>query len=90
MKHGLQNIIETGDNFVYYLENFINNDKFIEVHNSKNLPYKLGHNRFSHLNAEEWKDFVNGGLKRHALRSAPSKVHKAPLKGVKLPDSVDW
>jgi C1A family cysteine protease len=37
--------------------NWFENDKFIEITNSKNLSYKVGHNIYSGLNVNEFIDF---------------------------------
>ena len=76
--------------FAHYLENFIENDKFISSHNSKpQTTYKLGHNQFSHLNEDEWRDYVQRGLTR-ARTPLYSQAHRAPADPSSLPDSVDW
>ena len=40
---------------------WVENDKYIEEVNSRNLTYKLGHNQFSGMNNEEYRKFL--GLK---------------------------
>ena len=35
------------------------NDNLIKLHNSKNLTWKLGHNKFSGMNKEEFSNFMN-------------------------------
>jgi hypothetical protein len=52
----------TGQHFVSMLQNFANNDDIVENHNKKVSTYKLGHNKFSHLSLEEWREFVKLGL----------------------------
>ena len=37
---------------------WIENDKYIEEVNSRNLTYKLGHNQFSGMNNEEYRRFL--------------------------------
>jgi len=78
----------SGEVFVHYLSNFIDNDKFIEKQNARvNATYVSGHNQFSHMNREEWAAYVNGGL-AGVRRPASSKVHKAT--DAALPASVNW
>lgn len=78
----------SGEVFVHYLENFIANDQFIEQHNAMGKSFTVGHNKFSHMNAQEWKEYVQaGGVKPQAATSG--KAHVAPA-GVTLPASVDW
>jgi len=81
--------IPSGDRFVHHLQNFANNDDLIEETNAKNLSYKLGHNKFSHLSLEEWKIEVRLGLDR-SNNSAPDSIHEAPADASALPTSVDW
>jgi len=80
----------SGEVFVHYLENFIANDIFIEQHNSMgNSTFTVGHNKFSHLNKDEWSQFVQSGLSRPI--APPSEfVHQAPTDVSALPASVDW
>jgi hypothetical protein len=48
--------IDIKDNyhFGHIFINWLNNDKFIEITNSKNLSYTVGHNSFSGYNLEEF------------------------------------
>jgi len=79
----------SGEVFVHYLENFIANDKFIEQHNAMGKSFTVGHNKFSHMNAEEWKEYVQaGGVKPQP--STAAKVHVSPADASTLPASVDW
>ena len=43
---------------VNIFENWIDNDRFIEEHNSKNLTYFLGHNQFSGMNQLEFSKYL--------------------------------
>lgn len=84
--------IESGVHFVKALENFIANDDYIETHNAANLSYKLGHNQFSHMSVDEWREFVHLGLKKKDLRdpSKPAELHAAPSDVSSLAGEVDW
>lgn len=53
---------ETNEIFIKRLQIFVENDQFIRFHNHKNLPYQLGHNAFSHLTLEEWKQSKHFGF----------------------------
>jgi len=80
----------SGEVFVHYLENFIENDRFIETHNAlENTTFTVGHNKFSHMNSAEWKEFVQSGLSRPIAPASPL-VHQAPADVSALPASVDW
>jgi len=81
--------VPTGEHFVHMLANFANNHDLIEETNAKNLSYKLGHNKFSHLSFEEWKQEVRLGLDRMD-KSTASGVHSAPSDASTLSTSVDW
>jgi C1A family cysteine protease len=54
----------SGSHFVQMLQNFANNDDIIETHNSGNQTFTLGHNKFSHLSLDEFREFVHLGLSR--------------------------
>ena len=53
-----------GMHYVRWLQNFANNDDIITAHNLKKLSYTLGHNQFSHLTKDQWRDVVHFGLDR--------------------------
>ena len=46
------------DHFNLVLEKWIENDKFIQEHNFKNLTYTLGHNQFSGMDSDEFRDYL--------------------------------
>ena len=48
---------KNGETFLHMLKNFANNDDIIELTNAEKLPYKLGHNEFSHMSLDEFKDY---------------------------------
>jgi len=80
---------QNGEHFVRMLQNFANNDDLIEKHNAEGHSYELGHNQFSHLSAEEWREYVKLGLKREN-QTAPAMIHSAPADLTAIPSSVDW
>jgi C1A family cysteine protease len=82
--------VPSGERFVHHLQNFANNDDLIEETNNQNLPYKLGHNKFSHLSLDEWKIEVRLGLDRKNSTSSADSVHNAPADASTLPTSIDW
>lgn len=75
--------------FVQMLNNYANNDDIIETHNAKNLSYTLGHNQFSHMSQDEWREYVKLGLKRPEASTA-AEIHQAPADVSSLPASIDW
>jgi C1A family cysteine protease len=78
---------EKGAVFVHWLQNFADNQDKIEESNSKNLPYTLGHNKYSNLNSEEFKVAVGLGLAKPNALEGPSKIHEAANATA---TSVDW
>jgi KDEL-tailed cysteine endopeptidase len=82
--------VKSGSHFVHMLQNFANNHDQIEAHNGGNHSYTLGHNKFSHMNSEEWREYVNkSGLMRPPADS-PLDTVTAPADPSTLQGSVDW
>jgi C1A family cysteine protease len=81
-------VAESGERFVHMLQNFANNEDLIQSTNAKNLTYTLGHNKFSHLSHDEWKQYVRLGLQRPSIKA--DFIHAAPADLSALPVSVDW
>jgi len=80
-----------GEKFTHMLKNFANNDDIIESHNAQKLSYTLGHNQFSHMSVEEWRDFVHLGLGMPQNADEPAAfIHSAPTNATALPTSIDW
>eukprot|EP00349_Pseudokeronopsis_sp_Brazil_P007821 CAMPEP_0202971278 /NCGR_PEP_ID=MMETSP1396-20130829/25553_1 /ASSEMBLY_ACC=CAM_ASM_000872 /TAXON_ID= /ORGANISM="Pseudokeronopsis sp., Strain Brazil" /LENGTH=339 /DNA_ID=CAMNT_0049700501 /DNA_START=61 /DNA_END=1080 /DNA_ORIENTATION=- len=80
---------QSAGHFVQMLTNFANNDDVIETHNAKNLSYTLGHNQFSHMSQDEWREYVKLGLMRPEQTTAEN-IHAAPADLSTLADSIDW
>jgi len=83
-------IATSGEHFVHMLQNFANNDDLIVAHNAKNLSYTLGHNKFSHMNADEWRQYVKLGLNRPDAESKAPEVHAPPADVSSMASSIDW
>jgi C1A family cysteine protease len=65
---------------------WIDNDKYIDLHNSNNATYTLGHNQFSGMDSEEFRSYL--GFSGYVpmsnnLRSSSNSVHS-------VPSSVNW
>jgi C1A family cysteine protease len=77
-----------GMHFVQMLKNFADNEDYISAHNAKGKSYQLGHNQFSHLSTDEYKQYVKLGL----MTSEPSGefVHSAPNNLSSVPTEIDW
>jgi C1A family cysteine protease len=77
---------------VHIFENWLNNDKFIELTNSQNLSYTLGHNPYSGLNSDEFSELM--GFKTNQeylnLRGPISEIVEETVDVSSLPQSVDW
>ena len=50
--------VDNEDHRVSMLKNWIQNDKYIDEVNAKNVTYTLGHNQFSGMNEEEFSDYL--------------------------------
>jgi len=76
--------------YIHYLSNFANNDDTIESHNSvKSNTFTFGHNQYSHMSFDEFKEYVHLGLDS----PAPETVASMTLESYDLealPASVDW
>jgi len=86
------NITESdGSHFTQMLSNFANNDDIIVKHNSNiDKTYELGHNQFSHMSFDEFKEHVHLGLDDRAEETVSEYVLEAPTDLTALPASVDW
>jgi C1A family cysteine protease len=82
----------SGHEFVQRLETFALNDDLINTHNSEGHDYKLGHNEYSDLTAEEFRQYFNlgefAGVKYPVFGEKTNEkfVHH----GAEIPDAVDW
>lgn len=76
---------ETGEEFALRLEIFSAKDDEIELHNSGNSTYTLGHNAFSHLTWEEFR--AHFGLNK-PMPPRPKATHIHKIRGSN-PPSVD-
>ena len=84
-------VIISDNKFAHMLSNFANNDDMIESHNSKGLSYELGHNQYSHMSFEEFKDYIKLGLNPVAPETESAfSVVDTNLNVTALPASVDW
>jgi C1A family cysteine protease len=74
------------DHFDLVLEKWIENDKFIQEHNFKNLTYTLGHNQFSGMDSDEFRDYL--GFSGEFVRHNNLRIDNSNLASV--PSSVNW
>lgn len=85
-------VIEDNNHFGHVFTNWLNNDKFIEITNSQNLSYTVGHNSFSGYNLEEFgllMGFKNSDTMK--LRGIESiiRIESSDVLEV-YPLNVDW
>ncbi len=59
---------------------WVSNDKFIEEVNAMNKTYTLGHNHFSGMNTDEFRQYLGLGNKLAAQASVGDKMDLAGLK----------
>ena len=77
--------------YAHYLTNFATNDDMIESHNADTFAtYTLGHNRFSHMNFDEFKEYIHLGLDDPVPETVANLVFDEPISTSALPTSVDW
>jgi C1A family cysteine protease len=74
------------DHFNLVLEKWLENDKFIQEHNFKNLTYTLGHNQFSGMDSDEFRDYL--GFSGEYVRHNNLRIDNSNVKSV--PSSVNW
>ena len=80
-----------GRQYVHMLDNFANNADLIETHNNReDNTYELGHNRFSHMSFDEFKDYIHLGLDIPKEETKSGNVLYLTQNLTALPASVDW
>jgi C1A family cysteine protease len=88
-QHGVQ--IESGSAFVRMIQNFADNEDYINNHNAKKASYTLAHNKFSHMDSTEWKEYVQrSGLMTKEEGEKADSVLAAPALRANLPAEIDW
>lgn len=83
-----------GKQVEHVYDTWVQNEKIIIEHNMKNTTYKLGHNKFSGLNSEEFSKFMGFDLQTQKLREKVSDYidtdDYADQSVEMFPDSLDW
>lgn len=75
--------------YIHMLTNYANNDDLIVLHNMlEDVPYKLGHNKFSHMNTDEFSQFINS--RETFFPETYDNDDEFDSDAVYLPVSVDW
>merc|ERR1719313_2963902 len=74
---------------IYALKAWEENEIIIQQHNAKNLSWTLGHNEFSDLT---WEQFKEKHMSELFLNRVPTNIRRVYLtqKNFKLADSKDW
>ena len=83
-------IYESNDHLLQTFYNWIDNDEYITFKNNKQLSYKLNHNKFSGMNSEEFKIFIN---KYNFLKITKNNILERIIEeksNIKLEDKIDW
>jgi len=86
-EHNIQ--FANGKEFIRRLQNFANNDDLITTTNAQGLTYQLGHNKFSHMDVNEWREHVRLGL-GYPTHTPAENIHEAPSDPSQTASSVDW
>lgn len=81
--------IRVNDNFHFesLLQKWISNDLFIEIINSDNRTYVLGHNQFSGMDSQEFSNYLGFIPETRIIRNLRTSFD---LRKLKVPDSVNW
>ena len=77
--------IRNENKLINIFENWIDNDRFIEQHNLKNLSYILGHNQFSGMDQLEFSKYLININDGSSLESFDFEYIESTL-----PTSVNW
>lgn len=91
--------IQNSDHLVKILDNWLNNDKFIEQTNLQNLTYQLGHNVYSGMNSDDFSEHM--GFKSNykllsefnTIRSLSPDLTDSIITSYNItaiPSSIDW
>ena len=96
-KHDIRSKDES--HLAHIFNNWVDNDKYIELTNSKNLSYTLGHNAYSGMNLEEFgelmgfkanTEIIGKGLRGFSDSGIDVVDQESVLDVTALPASVDW
>ena len=85
--------INSNKHYLQILNNWIENEKYIQLINSKNLTYVLAHNRFSGMNSNEFSLFMNFNedfIKQNLLFKHNYKKKLKLFNDVNIFNSIDW
>ena len=81
--------IETDEQYSSTLKKWVNNNRFIEDTNSRNLTYKLGHNQFSGMDSSDFSNYL--GISGILYKDTENKQNTKPIWFyIDVPESVNW
>jgi C1A family cysteine protease len=82
-------VIESDQQYSSTLKKWVNNNRFIEDANSRNLTYKLGHNQFSGMDSSDFSNYL--GISGILYKDTENKQNTKPIGfDVNVPESVNW
>lgn len=81
--------IESDEHYFHVFERWQDNDRVIKETNFRNLSYTLGHNQFSGMDLEEFRELMNFENNKKMYEDSPM-VSNPTLRVGALPTSVDW
>lgn len=85
-KNDFQIIIHNDAHHNSIFRKWLDNDKYIDHHNSKNATYTLGHNQFSGMDSEEFRSYL--GFSGYVPKNINLRSHSKSLNSI--PSSINW
>lgn len=77
------------DHFTHVFQNWVENDKYIDETNSKELSFKLGHNAYSGYSFDEFRQIMGFDNNKKFISSLKTNNTLAPVE-LSTPAEVDW
>lgn len=79
--------IKNDEHELVTFEKWVSNDKYIEIFNNNNNTFTLGHNQFSGMNSEDFKNYLgySGEFQKNNLRKNYNSIDKSSLL-----TSINW
>jgi len=85
-------VLDDNSKYAHVFRNWRDNDQFIQVSNSRNETYSLGHNKYSGMSSEEFSDFMGFTINSQmSLDKEPSTNYQSNnnLRNT-ISSSVNW
>jgi hypothetical protein len=77
---------DNGEHRKNVFSKWLSNDRFIEMVNAGNRTYSLGHNHFSGMDVDDFREYLN----RSGAMSGDVESSDEHVVGASSPDAVDW